>query len=118
MGAMSFWNNTDSKTPLPNSTDKWFHSSFIADNETEVESILEEMKANDIREKLTQVYPIVAVATILIAVVAAYLFILLTLWERFGMDPMKRGITNRVSHCYLFKEFKKYHNTFFSQIDL
>ena len=105
MEAMSLWNNTDSETSVRNLTDKWFHSSLIADNETDVTSVLEEIKLNDLEEKLIQIYPIMAVVTILVAIVSAYLFILLTLWERFGMDPMKRGITNRVRQ-YLFKKFE------------
>ena len=100
MELMSLWNNTDSNATVPNSTDKWFHSSFIADNETDVESLFEEMKPHDVREKLKLLYPFMASATMLLELVVVYLFVLLTLWERFGMDPMKRGITNRVSPLF------------------
>ena len=98
---MSLWNSTDSKAPQLNSEDNGFYFTFVADNETDVESLLEEIKLHDIGELLKQFYPIVAVVTILIAIIGAYLFILLTLWERYGMDPMKRGIINRVSHSTL-----------------
>ena len=91
---LSLWNNTD---PISNSTYKWLNSSFIPDNETDVESLLEEKETGDIREQLQKFYPILALGTILLALFVIYLFILLTLWERYGMDPMKRGITNRVS---------------------
>ena len=100
MAMEEMWNSTDLRIPAPNSTNKWFHSSFITDNETEIDSLIEELKPHDVRDILQQVYPFLASVTMLLQFVVAYLFILLTLWERYGMDPMKRGITNRVSPLF------------------
>ena len=86
--------NSTSKSHFVTSLDnEW----FITEGETDVESFLEEIKSNNFGEQLKRFHPILAVITILLALFAGYLFILLLLWERNGMDPMKRGIINRVS---------------------
>ena len=83
--------------------DQWFSTLFIPDNETNLESILKERHDQEFKDQLKQLYPILAVFTILLAFASCYLFVLLTLWERYGMDPMKRGIKNRVSQNLSFK---------------
>ena len=95
-GDWSLWTNV---TQL-DSPKKWVNVSFTPDNETNINSFLDDMTSNDFEQQLRQFHPILVVVTILLVIVTIYLFILLTLWERYGMDPMKRGIINRVSYSH------------------
>ena len=56
-----------------------------------------EMKSHSIEDFLEKYYPISALVTIFVAFISCLLHLILIYWERFGMDPMKRGIKNRVS---------------------
>ena len=79
---------------MNNNTNTWY---FLHSNPKEFKDIFEELKAHGIESLLEEYYPIFAILTILTALIQWVLFIILIFWERFGMDPMKRGIKNRVS---------------------
>ena len=78
---------------------KWYLAQY---NRTDFEEILKgivhhDHHDHDIENILEKYYPILATITIILSLISGVLLVILTLWERFGMDPMKRGIKNRVS---------------------
>ena len=89
--------------------DTWYlsHSDL-----TEFKEVLGGHFHSGIGDLLEKYYPISASITIFVALISCFLFIILIFWERFGMDPMKRGIKNRVS---LF-ELKTSHDMIFQRL--
>ena len=78
---------------------KWYLAQY---NQTDFEEILRgivhhDNDHNDIESIFEKYYPILATITIMLSLISGVLLVILTLWERFGMDPMKRGIKNRVN---------------------
>ena len=72
---------------------------FVQYNQTDFEEILKGIvhHDHDIENILEKYYPILGTITIIVSLISCVLLVILTLWERYGMDPMKRGIKNRVS---------------------
>ena len=74
------WNNSDNFTVL-------------------LEDIL---KLNrNFESQLEPYYPIVALISLMLSIISIFLATTATLWERFGMDPMKRGVINRLVSCMM-----------------
>ena len=53
---------------------------------------------SEVQITLEKYYPVVAIITILVELITILLFLIIILWEKYGMDQMKRGIVNRVRY--------------------
>ena len=70
-----------------------------SDNLTVLEDILK-LNSN-FESQLEPYYLIVALISLILYITCIFLATTATLWERFGMDPMKRGVINRLVSCIM-----------------
>ena len=67
------------------------------------------MRVNDILQELNptksklldKYYPLLAILTLALLLVSLFLAFMITFYERYGMDPMKRGLQNRLISNFL-----------------
>ena len=85
-----------------NTTESFMSELFTPNNDTNFEDFMIENTSTETERHLQMIYPFLAVTTISLATTSIILYVILTLWERYGMDPMKRGIINRVSNTSFF----------------
>ena len=72
---------------------------WYLDNSNNIEDLVIEM--NPVQSQLDQYFVPLSMATIAILILAGYLALMLTFYERFGMDTMKRGLSNRLVSSFL-----------------
>ena len=64
-----------------------------------VNDILQEL--NPTKSLLDKYYPLLAILTLALLLVSLFLAFMITFYERYGMDPMKRGLQNRLISNFL-----------------
>ena len=80
---------------MTNITNIW----YLCNNFTLDNLLMEDV--TPLQSYLDKYYIVLAIITIVILVTAWYMVFMITLYERFGMDTMKRGLINRLVSSFL-----------------